>query len=191
MAGGIIAAVSSLVATIITIVFVQIRKLFKEMRSEFAETRADTVKAVSLANGMPSTILKQIRFPTWSKDRQGRMVWLSPSYEQAFGIRAVDYVGRFDSDVWDAETAAQFQKHDREVVDRGVAVQFIEMVPESVDDPSKGKRPWFVEKMPWFDETGSIKGVAGYCMPLDMLQSAREREKWLPAFRPQDGEDKP
>jgi len=58
--------------------------------------------------------------PQWIKDTRGVMLALNTAYEEMFlsplGKTSADYIGKRDEDVFDAETAAEFAKADKQVL---------------------------------------------------------------------------
>ena len=62
----------------------------------------------------------------WMKDEQGRHVYLSKTYEQRFGMRMEDWVGKTDAELWPAATAESFRKNDLVVLTSDHPIDVIE-----------------------------------------------------------------
>ena len=62
----------------------------------------------------------------WMKDEQGRHVYLSKTYEQRFGIRMEDWVGKTDAELWPAANAESFRKNDLVVLTSDHPIDVIE-----------------------------------------------------------------
>ena len=61
-----------------------------------------------------------IPVPSWLKDLDGTMLALNEAYEDNFlkplGLCRADYIGKTDFDIWDEETARQYQENDVRVL---------------------------------------------------------------------------
>ena len=61
-----------------------------------------------------------IPVPSWLKDLDGTMLALNEAYEDNFlkplGLCRADYVGKTDFDIWDEETAKEYQENDVRVL---------------------------------------------------------------------------
>src|SRR5262249_45614661 len=62
----------------------------------------------------------------WIKDVQGRYVYLNDAAEKAFQTTRAHLCGKVDADIFDAETAAQFQANDRRALSSGSRAVVIE-----------------------------------------------------------------
>ena len=47
----------------------------------------------------------------WIKDEQGRHLYSSKSYENRFGVRFEDWLGKTDFDLWPREIANHFREN--------------------------------------------------------------------------------
>lgn len=76
--------------------------------------------------------IRSAPFPMWQKDINLKMQWLNPAYEIIFlkelGFTAMDYIGKYDSDIWGQETGMIFSKHDNQVIKQRKELTFIEYV---------------------------------------------------------------
>ena len=61
-----------------------------------------------------------IPVPSWLKDLDGTMLALNEAYEDNFlkplGLCRADYIGKTDFDIWDDETAKEYQENDVKVL---------------------------------------------------------------------------
>lgn len=61
-----------------------------------------------------------IPVPSWLKDLDGTMLALNEAYEDNFlkplGLCRADYIGKTDFDIWDEETAKEYQENDVKVL---------------------------------------------------------------------------
>ncbi len=81
----------------------------------------------------------------WMKDAQGRYVYINRTYEEKFGVRSKDRLGKTDFEIWPREIAEQFRKNDLEVLVNGRATHVIEKTP----DRDGGVSHWFDMKFPF------------------------------------------
>lgn len=66
----------------------------------------------------------------WIKDTQGRYVYANAAAEKAFSVEQRELYGRTDGEIFPEATAAQFQQHDRQVLEQGRALQFTETMEQ-------------------------------------------------------------
>lgn len=86
----------------------------------------------------------------WMKDEQGRMVYLSGTYEKRLGLRLEDYRGKTDFDLWPREIAEEFWRHDLEVLRTGRTLEVVEETPAA----DGGRFYWWIFKFPFQDASG-------------------------------------
>jgi len=86
----------------------ELKKEIYDMRNEIDRLNAKLVIMESGHSDMP--------FPVWLKDSDGRMMYLNEAYEKMFlrpmGLTREDYIGKYDTDIWDKETAEHFKVND-------------------------------------------------------------------------------
>jgi PAS domain S-box-containing protein len=105
----------------------------------------------------------------WMKDEQGRLVYLSGTYEKRFGWRLEDCRGKTDFDLWPQEIAEAFRKNDQEVLRTG---QVMELVEET-STLDGGRCYWWDFKFPFADASGR-KYVGG--IGVDITERLRLEE---------------
>src|SRR4051812_23051299 len=93
----------------------------------------------------------------FTKDRNGRYVYLNKAFEKQFGVSRDD-AERTDFDLWPAEIAAQMQANDAMVLAAGEPREFQERMPL----PGRAENEWLVLKFPIRDRHGGrfVGGVA-------------------------------
>lgn len=73
---------------------------------------------------------QHIPLPIWLKDTNGKMLAVNEEYETKIlsirGLKATDYVGKTDFEVWPKETAEEFIAHDRKVARLKRKIEFTE-----------------------------------------------------------------
>ena len=71
----------------------------------------------------------------WIKDATGRFVYFNQSLETLIRARIADWRDKTDFDLWDAESAREFQQHDRQVLESGKPGLFEETLPLEREGP--------------------------------------------------------
>lgn len=100
--------------------------------------------------------------PMWLKDENGKILSINGAYERIFlnprGYEKNDYV--YDSDVWPAEIAEQFGKHDKQVLrDKTTWVGY-----EKVPDKNDVIHEWMIIKFVRY-ANGIVLGIGGIAVP--------------------------
>jgi hypothetical protein len=83
-----------------------------KVKEDLSALKSQMIIMQSASNDLP--------FPQWLKDMDLRMVWVNAEYEKAFlrpkGLKAVDYIGKKDSEIWPQEIASEMRKNDFQVM---------------------------------------------------------------------------
>ena len=109
-----------------------------------------------------------IPVPSWLKDLDGTMLALNEAYEDNFlkplGLSRADYVGKTDFDIWDEETAKEYQQNDVKVLNSIEKVWFgkEKIVLNGVDVTDQWKMLKYVRF------AGDLEiGIGGMAIPSD------------------------
>lgn len=106
----------------------------------------------------------------YAKSVSGHYLMVNRRYEELFGMKAADIVGKTDMDVIDDEQiVARLQKNDRLVLGRGEPVQF----DETLKFPD-GERSYFSVKFPMRDLDGEIYAVGGISTDITERKKAEQ-----------------
>ena len=89
----------------------------ERLRVREEESREKINKLESIVNDLQAKILllesssQDLPFSMWIKDKEGRMLALNQHYEEEFlipiGKSIIDYIGKYDHDVWNSDFAAR------------------------------------------------------------------------------------
>ncbi|AGA90351.1 PAS domain S-box [Thioflavicoccus mobilis 8321] len=118
--------------------------LWEAIRREAVETalRANEARTAAFLNN--SAVV------AWMKDGRGRYVYLSQTFEHRFGIRADDWLGRTDEELWPPEMAAAIHANDRRVREANEALE----TTETMVVRSGASVHLLVSKFPFTDALG-------------------------------------
>jgi two-component system, response regulator PdtaR len=94
----------------------------------------------------------------WAKDTRGRYVYLNKTYERLCECRGKDWYGKTDRELWCADIAEKFRKHDAAALESGQPVEFI----EEITGPQGDYRVWWMIEFGFEDEAGApyVGGMA-------------------------------
>ncbi len=127
----------------------------------------------------------------WIKDEQGRYIYLSKTYEERFGIQAMDWIGKTDAEFWPPEIAGNFRTNDLAVLAAGHPTE----ITEQTVNPDGSRGDWLISKFP-FHAAGNLH-VAGIGLDIterkkteEELAGYRERLEELVKERTKELEDK-
>lgn len=94
----------------------------------------------------------------WAKDEHGRYVFLNRAYEQRFGVRLQDWLGKTDFEVWPEEMACLLRRNDEKALQ---AVAPIETFEEAIEQDGR-QSLWWSFKFVYSDRSGGkyVGGIA-------------------------------
>jgi PAS domain S-box-containing protein len=108
----------------------------------------------------------------WSKDEQGRIVFLNKTCEQHFRLEFDDWFGKTDFDFWPPEIAKRLQENDRKVLETGLPLKTI----EETFSPDRPHNYWMTTLFPYQDGLGRTY-VGGISTDITELKTAHEAMK--------------
>ena len=92
----------------------------------------------------------------YAKDRDGRYLFVNKKYEEIFGLTTEMIQGKLDHDIFPAESADVFRRHDLNVMHTGQPLEMEEIAPHA-----DGPHYYLSVKFPLFDAKGAVRGVCG------------------------------
>jgi PAS domain S-box-containing protein len=102
----------------------------------------------------------------WIKDVQGRYVYANDAAEKAFRTARAELYGKTDKEVFPSETAAQFQRNDKQAMSSGTGVQVVEILEQENE-----VRHSLVSKFPILGSDGQVALIGG--MAIDITEQRR------------------
>ena len=112
-------------------------------------------------------ILNNIPAPIYLKDAKGIYLTVNKKYEELAHVSLADIVGKNDFDIFPHPVAELFQSQDKEVIHKGIPVEFEETIP--LED---GIHTFITSKFPLHGENGAISAVAGFCTDITKRKQA-------------------
>lgn len=99
-------------------------------------------------------------------DAMDRYLYINKAYEDAFGLKGSDVVGKTVEEVWPAATAAAFRKTDEQILASHKGIDMIEVVPHK-----SGLREFLTFKFPVPDARGTSEVLGG--VSIDITEQRR------------------
>jgi PAS domain S-box-containing protein len=130
-----------------------------------AELRQDPALLPAMLDNSPSLIF-------FKEAQEGRYLDINPRFEQLFGLKRDQIIGRTDGEIFPAEQAAMFRANDLRVIESATPMEF-EEVAQYVDGPHLS----VVSKFPLRDANGKISVICG------IVTDITERSRMVAALR--------
>jgi PAS domain S-box-containing protein len=141
----------------------------KRERAEVELLESKALRRVMLDNS-PSAI--------FFKDVQGRYLDVNPRFEQFFGLKRDQIIGRTDNEIFPTEQAANFRANDLRVIESGTPLEF-EEVAQYTDGPHLS----IVSKFPLREVNGKVSVICGIVTDItersQMAEALRQSEEAL------------
>ena len=137
-------------------------------------------QAIDFEHGRLQTLMATLADLVWLKDADGVYLSCNPAFEQFFGVKQADIVGKTDFDFVAREQADLFRKHDLEAIAAdGPSVQ------DKWLDSVTGDRQGLFEttKTPMFASDGTLIGVLGVAHDITERKRAEETLAQAQHFR--------
>lgn len=103
------------------------------------------------------------------KDREGKYTFANDAALNAFGKARSDVYGKTDTELFPEETARQFQQNDRQALEGGTGVQFVETLEQN-----DGVHHSIASKFPIPGREGKPNFVGGVAIDITELKKAEE-----------------
>lgn len=138
--------------------YAELEERFEERTRELEESRA---LLTEIADNSPAVI--------YSKDLEGRLIFINKEYARLFGIPREWMIGKTDYDILPGDIAEEIRANDREVIERGAPAEYEESII------SGGERRTYISmKFPLRDAAGTIYGMAGVSTDITERKRAEE-----------------
>ncbi len=149
----------------------QALQLAKEALSQYSK---DLERQVRNRTREVHSILKYTPSVVYIKDKKGRYILVNSRYEELFGVKNEDIIGKTDDEVMPKPVAEQFQASDFKVLSEKRAHQVDEIVPQP-----DGLHTYLAVKFPIYDESGAISGICGILNDITAVKKAQDQLRRL------------
>ena len=149
----------------------ELERINRELRDEAAKHR-QTEQALRDSEERFQEFMKYAPVSVFIKQADGRMVYVNPTFEKTFNLKAEDIYGKNDFELWTREIAETARKTDLNVLENN------RMLESNVSTllPGDTLRHWLSFKFPLEDSNGA-RFLAG--MSLDITERKLAEEKLL------------
>ena len=122
------------------------------------------------------TLLETIPDLVWLKDKDGKYLACNPKYEQLFGVKEAELVGKTDYDFFSFEEATAYREKDNASVAAGCSCIYEEIVPFASTDRTEVLE---IIKTPLLDSEGNLTGILGVAREITVLKRAERKFRSL------------
>lgn len=155
---------------IFTEVEISLLHLFSELLVNVSQ-RKNSHEALSNERSFLKTLIQAIPDLVWLKDPDGTYMLCNNRFEDFFGARESDIVGKSDYDFIEKPLADFFCEYDKKVMESGKANINEEEVPFAVDGH---KEVLHTTKVPIYDTSNSLMGVLGVARDITQLKELQK-----------------
>ncbi len=138
--------------------------------SRNCSARIEAEQALRESRRLLQAVIDRSAAVIYAKDLQGRYILINYWYEQLFGIRQAEFLGRTDFDIFPSEIAEAFQVNDRKVVEACQPLEFEEIAPRK-----DGLHTYLSVKFPLIDEQGNTYAVCGISTDITERKRAEQQ----------------
>ena len=125
-------------------------------------------------NALLNSVLEGTTDAIFVKDMDGRYLLVNSGTCRAIGQDADYIIGRNDSELFPAASAAVISEIDQEVLTTGITV-----LAEEKLETSDGMTYWLVNKSPSFDEVHKVNGIIGISRDITLIKKVEEEKSKL------------
>ncbi|MDX1763919.1 MAG: PAS domain S-box protein, partial [bacterium] len=148
----------------------RIEKALKKATEELSSHSRHLERQVRERTREISNILKYTPAIVYLKDTEGRYLLINSRFENLFGVDLDQVRGKADREIFDLDTAQQFELNDKEVLERKAPLQIEERVPVG-----KAFHVYISVKFPLFDDDQKIIGLGGISTDITDLKKAQDQ----------------
>jgi len=130
------------------------------------------VKEIEQERGLLRALMENIPDSIYFKDCQSRFTRVNQAHARYLGAKdTTECIGKSNSDYFKSEDALRWRLSEEEIIESGQPQ--LDQI-EQVEDAS-GLRWWSTTKVPMFDRSGQVSGIAGISRDVTPLKNSEER----------------
>jgi PAS domain S-box-containing protein len=142
----------------------------REAKEELGRYSRDLERQVKERTREIMSILRYTPAVVYIRDGNGRYTFVNSRYEELFGRRNKEILGKTVHDVFPKEFADRYRASDRRVLLEGRPCQVEESAPHE-----EGVRAYLATKFPIYDEKGATIAVCGISIDITEIKKARDQ----------------
>jgi PAS domain S-box-containing protein len=142
----------------------------KRAREELERRSQDLERQVRKRTREINSIIKHTPAIVYLKDKDAFYKMVNPRYEELFGVKNKEILGKSDYDIFPLEVAERFRARDLEILRERRPWQGEETIPQE-----DGLHTYLSVKFPLFDEQGEVSGLCGISTDITELKKAQEQ----------------
>ncbi len=142
----------------------------EQAKEELSRYSKDLERQVNLRTKEISGILKYTPAVVYFKDGKGRYLLVNSRFEELFGVKNLKVRGLTDDDFLPAGVAAQFRRHDIDVLKDRRSLQVEERIAQS-----DGVHTYLSVKFPVYDESGHPRGMCSIATDITAAKKAQDQ----------------
>ncbi|MBW2302562.1 MAG: PAS domain-containing protein [Deltaproteobacteria bacterium] len=123
-----------------------------------------------------TSILKYTPAVVFLKDEAGRYKLVNSRFEELFGVRKENVLGKTDADIFPEDTAERFRSIERKVLERRISTQ-----TEEQFDCRDGIHTYLCIRFPLFNDGDRVSGICGIATDITVLKKAQDHLRKLSA----------
>jgi diguanylate cyclase (GGDEF)-like protein/PAS domain S-box-containing protein len=123
-----------------------------------------------------SSLLNTIPDLVWMKDPEGIFLTCNHAFEQLFGAKSAEIIGKTDYDFWDRDLADWFRQKDKEAIAKGTVTTYENRLVYQ----ATGKEGLLeTRKAPVYSKEGNLIGVLGIAKDITEQKQAEQKIEFL------------
>lgn len=121
-----------------------------------------------------TSILKYTPAVVFLKDKETRYTLINSRFEELFGMKSKDILGKKDDEIFPSDSADRFRTNDEKVLQKGVSTH-----TEEEFSRQDGIHTYLCIRFPLYDEEGSVSGLCGIATDITVQKKTQDQLRRL------------